>query len=110
VFTKILKLFVAPFFKGGLLVTSILIGGFTSLYSQIATSASLILALLNEKESAFSYLSKQVDDPDRFVRIIAVKGLAFIGDKKSIDIIKQKTQDKDEKVKNKAAEIINELK
>lgn len=75
----------------------------------IAASTSLILAQLNEKDGAFTKLSELVEDSDKYVRIIAMKGLTYIGDKKSINLIKQKTNDKDSKVKNIAKAIINEL-
>jgi hypothetical protein len=76
----------------------------------VSTSAALILAQLGERKVSFEKLSGQINNSERFIKIIAIIGLAYLHDEKSLELIKNKISDPDKKVKNIAYNIYSNLK
>ena len=72
-------------------------------------STCMVAAQLGEGSVVLGYLKEQANNPDKFIRIITLKGLAYLGNKESIVIIKEKLNDNDLKVKQTAKEILKYL-
>lgn len=61
--------------------------------SYISVSAGIILAELGYFRESYPTLKASLSDPDKFVRIAAMRGLAYIGNDLSVDLIRNMRND-----------------
>ena len=72
----------------------------------VSVSAAIVLSEIKQYEFAFPTLKQKLNDPDRYVRMAALRGLAYIGNENSIQLIKGKLSDTDKLVKERSIEIL----
>ena len=73
----------------------------------ISVNAAVVLAELNYSEVAFPVLKAKLSDPDKFIRMAALRGLAYIGNQNSLDLITGMLDDSNQLVKERSALILN---
>lgn len=59
----------------------------------IAIDAAIILAQLGHSNEAFPFLEQSLNHVDEYIRMAAIRGLAYIGDQNSLKLIKSKIDD-----------------
>jgi HEAT repeat protein len=72
----------------------------------IAIDAAIILAQLGHSKEAFPFLEQSLYHDDKYIRMAALSGLAYIGDQKSLELIHLRINDPDNLVKERANSII----
>ena len=72
----------------------------------IAVDAAIILAQLGFYSDATPVLKKFLSHSDKYIRMAALRGLAYIGDKNALELISSIIDDPDEMVKERAKMIL----
>ncbi len=75
----------------------------------VAIDAAIILAQLNHSKEAFPLLEQSLSNNDKYIRIAALRGLAYIGDQSSIKLIKSKIDDPNKLVRDRASFIFKNI-
>ena len=73
----------------------------------LSVNAAVVLAELNYSEVAFPVLKSKLSDPDKYIRMAALRGLAYIGNESSLNLIKGMLNDSEPLVKQRSALILN---
>jgi HEAT repeat protein len=73
----------------------------------ISVNAAVVLAELSHYEVAFPVLKAKLSDMDKYIRMAALRGLAYIGNDSSLYLIKGLLNDSDQLVKERSALILN---
>ena len=68
----------------------------------ISIDAAIILAQIGYGNESFSFLKKNLSSPDKYLRLAALRGLAYIGDEPSLLLIRTLLNDIDPIVKDRA--------
>ena len=74
----------------------------------VAVYAAIILAQLKYSDYSFPKLEGFLTHDDKYVRMSALSGLAYIGDKKSLDLISQLLNDDELLVRKRAQRILDD--
>ena len=72
----------------------------------VAIDAAIILAQLEHSEEAFPFLDQSLSHDDKYIRMAALRGLAYIGDQKSLELIKSRINDPNNLVRERVNSII----
>ncbi|MDP3149058.1 MAG: FISUMP domain-containing protein [Ignavibacteria bacterium] len=72
----------------------------------IAIDAAIILAQLGYYKEAFPFLKSRLNDNDKYIRMAALRGLAYIGTNNAIELIKSKLNDDENMVRERASSIL----
>jgi len=75
----------------------------------ISVDAAIDLSILGQYEMAFPILKNKLLDEDKYIRMAAMRGLAYIGNDNSIELIKSMENDTDVLVKERSELILNTL-
>lgn len=73
----------------------------------IAIDAAIILAQLGCSKEAYPFLKKSLIDDDKYIRMAALLGLGYIGDRNSLLLIKSKINDPNSLVRERVISILN---
>ena len=74
--------------------------------SYISVDAAIILAELGYFKEAYSVLKSKLTDEDKYIRMAALRGLAYIGTDNAIELIKEKLDDTEMLVSDRASLIL----
>jgi HEAT repeat protein len=74
--------------------------------SFVAVDAAIILAELKHYKEAYPILKLKLKDEDKYVRMAAIRGLAYIGNSNSINLIRDMLNDSDPMVSERSASVI----
>jgi|GEM_PF-4891246 len=77
-----------------------------SIDKYIAIDAAIILAQLGYYKEAFPFLKSRLNDNDKYLRMAALRGLAYIGTNNAIELIKSKLNDNENMVRERASSIL----
>jgi HEAT repeat protein len=75
----------------------------------IAIDAAIILAQIGYFQDAFSFLRKNLLHSDKYIRMAALRGLAYIGDLSSKQLITSMLNDPESLVRERASSILAKL-
>jgi len=75
----------------------------------VAVNAAICLAQMGQSGKAFSALKKALKDEDFYVRMAGLRGLAYIGDAASMELIKAQANDGHEFVRERVVQILEDL-
>ncbi|MHB9140331.1 MAG: HEAT repeat domain-containing protein [Paludibacter sp.] len=75
--------------------------------SYISVDAAIVLSELGYFEIAFPILKEKLSDKDKYIRMAAMRGLAYIGNDNSIELIRDMLNDSDILVKERSELILN---
>ncbi len=73
----------------------------------ISVDAAIVLSELGYSEEAFPVLKSKLLNEDKFIRMAALRGLAYIGNDKSIELIRSMLNDSESLVKDRSELILN---
>ena len=72
----------------------------------IAVDAAICLAQMGQSAKAFPFLQQALTNDDRYMRMAALRGLAYIGDNASLGLIQTRINDEDNLVSEQAMNIL----
>jgi len=73
----------------------------------ISVDAAIVLSELGYSEVAFPILKEKLSDEDKYIRLAAMRGLAYIGNDNSLELIRNMLSDSDILVKERSELILN---
>lgn len=74
--------------------------------SYVSVDAAIVLAELGYFKEAFPILKSKLSDTDKYIRMAALRGLAYIGNDKSIELIRSMLNDNENLVKERSELIL----
>ena len=74
----------------------------------IAASAAICLAQIGQTEKAFPFLQQSLNNSDKYIRMAALSGLAYIWDNASLELIKSCINDENILVRDRAIGILQD--
>jgi len=74
----------------------------------IAANAAICLAQIGQSEKAFPFLQQSLNNSDKYIRMAALSGLAYIGDNTSLELIKSCINDESILVRDRAIGILQD--
>ena len=75
----------------------------------VSVDAAIMLAELRFYKEAFPTLKSKLFDQDKYIRICALRGLAYVGNDESISLIKSMLQDSDSMVRDRSFLILKKF-
>lgn len=75
----------------------------------VSVDAAIVLSQLKYYKEAFPVLKQKLKESDKYLRLAALRGLAYIGNDKSIDLIKNSKNDPDPLVQDRCNLILKNI-
>ena len=74
----------------------------------IAVGAAICLAQIEQSTKAISFLRQSLYNSDKYIRMAALRGLAYIGNETSLELVKSCINDENNLVRERAIRILND--